>query len=148
VVGPSALQFLVTGAGPTAAYTHWAFVNLPEGRRGPSDDPDGDGEPNLLEFALGLDALQAGSDGSRATTVEEGGVTYPAIAFVRREDLGGVTVEVQVSAHLDFTSSLGWVEVSAESRGDGTEDVVVRSAVPLSQEPRQFFRLAATLPEE
>jgi hypothetical protein len=39
------------------------------------------------------------------------------------------------------------VEVSAEPRGDGTEWVVIRSAVPLSQQPRQFFRLAVTLPE-
>jgi hypothetical protein len=41
---------------------------------------------------------------------------------------------------------LGWIEVSTESRGDGTETVVVRSAAPLMRQPRQFFRLAATLP--
>jgi autotransporter-associated beta strand protein len=147
LVGPTMLQFLVTGAGPTAEYTHWAYLELPEGQRGATDDPDGDGIPNLLEFATGGDPSLAGGDGIQATTVEDGGVVYPAAVYQRRQALGGVTLEVHAAASLAFTTLFETVEVSVEARGDGTETVVVRSAVSLTAQPRQFFRLAATLPE-
>jgi hypothetical protein len=50
LVGPASLQFLITGAGPTAAYTDWAYRTgcppISKGRAGPGQRrPD-----NLLEF--------------------------------------------------------------------------------------------------
>jgi len=146
VVGPTALQFVVTGVGETAAYTDWAYRNLPADQRGAGADPDGDGLTNLAEFLLGLDATAAGGDGLRATTVEAGGQTYPAVAYTRRSDTGGVTVSVRVGRGPDFASLLEGVEASSAPRGDGVDDVVFRSALPLSQQARQFFRLAVTLP--
>src|SRR6185436_6096488 len=146
VVGPTALQFLVTGVGETAAYTDWAYHNLPADQRGAGADPDGDGLTNLAEFLLGLDAAAAGGDGLRATTVDAGGQTYPAVAYTRRSDTGGVTVTVRVGRGPDFASLLEGVEASSAPRGDGVDDVVFRSTVPLSQQARQFFRLAVTLP--
>jgi rhamnogalacturonan endolyase len=146
VVGPTSLQFLVTGVGETAAYTDWAYHNLPPGQRGAADDPDGDGLANLLEFELGLDAAGAGGDLIRATTVEAAGQTYPAVVYRRRVDSGGADVAVRVAGAPDFAALLDSVEVSAAPQGDGTDEVVVRSVVPLSTRPRQFFRLAATLP--
>ena len=146
VVGPTSLQFLVTGVGETAAYTDWAYHNLPPDQRGAADDPDGDGLANLLEFELGLDAAGAGGDGIRATTVEAAGQTYPAVVYTRRMDSGGAVVAVRVAGAPDFAALLDSVEVSAAPQGDGTDEVVVRSVVPLSTRPRQFFRLAATLP--
>jgi autotransporter-associated beta strand protein len=145
LVGPSALQFLITGAGATAEYSHWAYLNLPEGRRGLSDDPDGDGLANLLEFSLGADQRQAGGDGMRVIEIEENGKSYPAIVYTRRQNRGGIGVEVKVSPSLDFAALLGSVEISAEPRGDGIEEVVARSIVPLAEQSRQFFRLGATL---
>ena len=71
-----------------------------------------------------------------------------AIVYVRRQALGGVAVDVLVSPDLEFATDLGSIEVSAVDNGDGTELVTVRSAVPTAQQPRQFFRLAATLPAE
>ena len=60
LVEPTELRFLVTGAGPTAEFTHWAFTEgLPDGQRGAGDDPDFDGITNLLEFVQGLDPLLA-----------------------------------------------------------------------------------------
>ncbi len=155
LVEPTELRFLITGAGPTAEFTHWAFTEgLPEGQRGAGDDPDLDGIPNLLEFVQGLDPLLADGDRVRATTVEVNGERYPAIAFVRRQasGLGGVTTGVLASAspQLSFApaSLLATEEVSSTPRGDGLEDVVVRSIVPVTQEARQFFKLAATMPEQ
>jgi hypothetical protein len=41
----------------TESFLHWiSQQGLPPGRTGPGDDPDGDGIPNLNEFAYGLNA--------------------------------------------------------------------------------------------
>ena len=106
----------------------------------------GTGGRNLHEFVVGTDPLKPTTEGLAATTVDVGGVVYPAVAFTRRQQLGGVTAEVLVSPGLDFATLLETVEVSATPRGDGLDDVVVRSSVPLAAQARQFFRLSATLP--
>jgi autotransporter-associated beta strand protein len=147
LVDPTRLQFLLTGAGATAAYTDWAYLSgLPAEQQGATQDPDNDRLPNLLEFVLARDPRQPSVSGIAATTITVDGEAHPAITFVRREDRGGVTTEVLASPDLAFSSLLATEEFSATSRGDGTEDVVVRSATPLSDRPNQFFRLAATLP--
>jgi autotransporter-associated beta strand protein len=157
LVEPTELRFLVTGAGPTAEFTHWAFMEgLPEGQRGAGDDPDFDGIPNLLEFVQGLDPLLADGDRVTARTVDVNGERYPAVAFVRRQasGLGGVTTSVlasaSTSAQLWFATAslLGTEEVSSTPRSDGLDDVVVRSLTPLAQAPRQFFKLTATIPDQ
>jgi hypothetical protein len=149
LVGPTSLQFLITGAGSSAAYTDWAYrAGLPADQQGAAQDPDNDGLTNLLEFVLDRDPLRTNVSGIVPSTVVAGGESYPAVTFVRRVDLGGVTTEVLASSGLTFSSPLAVEQVSATPLGDGTEEVVVRSAVPLSQTPNQFFRLAATLPAE
>ncbi len=136
LIGGNTLQFLITGAGPSAEFTRWAYLSgLPEGQKGAADDPDGGGLPNLLEFALGLEATRPGGDGLEATTIEVDGEVYPAARFTRRTALGGVRLEVHAAPALDFESRFEVVEVSAEARGDGTDLVLVRSTVPLSQQP-------------
>jgi autotransporter-associated beta strand protein len=128
-------------------FTAWAdSYALPADQRGPLANPSGDGLPNLLKFALGLNPTVNGSDGSATGVVTVGGERYPTLAFQRRRALGDVALEVRVSASLDFSTSLGLTEISATDNGDGTDTVVVRSTVPLSSQPRQFFRLTATQP--
>ncbi|HEY0943680.1 MAG TPA: Ig-like domain-containing protein [Opitutaceae bacterium] len=141
------LRFRITGAGASAHYTHWAYLaGLPGDRRAPEDDPDGDGAPNLLEFVLATDPLAGEAASIAALTVLVEGVEYPAIRFVRRQDIGGVTVAVQASASLEFGALLPTTEVSATPQGDGTDLVVVRSTTPLSNEARQFLRVIAHFP--
>ncbi len=143
VQGTSLVLIVTT---PTAFSTWAAGAGLAPGQRGASADPDGDGVPNLLEFALGLNPTVAGAAGGNTGVVTVAGERYPTITFRRRQALGDVTLEVRVCTALDFSSTLGVVEVSAGDNGDGTDTVVVRSAVPLSQQPRQFFRLVANQP--
>ena len=51
-----------------------------------------------------------------------------------------------MNTDLDFSNTLGAVEISAVDQGDGTELVTVRSAVSYAVQPKQFLRLEATLP--
>ena len=147
IVDATSLRLRITGVGATAEYTHWAHLEgLPPGLDGPEDNPAGDGVPNLLKFVLALDPNTAAPQGIAPTTVQEGDTSYPAIVYIRRQALGGVTVDVLVSPDLGFATLLGAVEVSAVDNGDGTELVTVRSTVSTADQPHQFFRLAATLP--
>jgi autotransporter-associated beta strand protein len=147
IVGPTSLAFLVTGTGPTAAYTDWAYqAGLPADQQGAAQDPDNDGLVNLLEFVLARDPLQTSVAGITATTVVVLGQRFPAITFVQRVDLGGVTIGALTSADLAFASLLGGEQVSSIPIDVGLAQVVIRSLVPLAERPNQFFRLAATLP--
>jgi rhamnogalacturonan endolyase len=149
VVDATSLQFIAVSDGPSAVFDLWAiFEGLPPDQRGPEDNPSGDGIKNLMKFVLVIDPNATEAEGIVPTTVDADGGEYPAIAFTRRQNLGGVVVDVLVSDSLDFEDLFGWVEVSATDQGDGSDLVVVRSTVPLSEEPNQFFRIAATIPIE
>jgi hypothetical protein len=47
---------------------------------------------------------------------------------------------------LDFASPSSAVQVSSTDLGGGFDEVVARSATPLSAAPAQFIRVRATLP--
>jgi hypothetical protein len=148
LVESTSLRLLAASEGPLAEYDLWTFLNgVPEGQRGFGDNPSGDGTSNGLKFYLGLAPNMAVPQGIVPTTVEDGGVVYPGISFDRREELGGVTGFVVVSADLHFTTDLGSQEVSAVSLGNGLERVLVRSLVPLSESQSQYFRIFAAEPE-
>lgn len=109
-------------------------------------DPDGDGVPTLLEFVLG--SAPGATDRAAITTeaVAVNEAVFPTIRYPRRQARGGVAVTVQVADNLQFISPTSALEVSAVARGDGIDDVVARSTVPMSVAPRQFLRVVATLP--
>lgn len=147
VFSADTLTFVATGSGATGPYTTWAFVSgLRADVRGPGFDPDNDGLPNLLEFALALDPIRAGPADLVPTTVTVDGVAYPAVGFLRRKEIGGVTVAVQAATTPAFATALSVVEMLVEARDENTDYVVVRSTTPLSAEPSQFFRVNATYP--
>jgi autotransporter-associated beta strand protein len=109
-------------------------------------DPDGDGTPNLLEFVLGTDPGVASPAKLETGTTLIGQTLYPTVRFIRRQALGGVVAIVQVSENPSFSPALGAVEISATPQGNGTDEVVARSPLTMSQASRQFFRVQATLP--
>lgn len=141
--------FSLTIAAPAlpAAYTAWAnSYALANDERDPLVDPDSDGIANLAEFAFASDPTTSNPQGHTVSILAIGEHNYPVVTFVRRQNLAPVVITVAVSADLNPAADLGSVAVSTTPRGDGTETAIIRSAVPLSTHPRQFFHLKALLP--
>lgn len=146
-VDAHAVSFTPVPSGPSGWYDTWAAQSgLPPEARAPDFDADGDGQPNLLEFALALDPTMVDQPDVMTTTITVGGKVYPSFVYVRRGEIGGVELEVEVSSTPSFDALHPAAEVSATPQDDGTILVVARSTVPLSNQPHQFFRLTATLP--
>ncbi len=137
----------IGGEGPPVTFAAWpALQSLPEDKRGPYDNPTGDGVGNIIKFALGLDpAVPVGSVKTKGE-VEVEGEKYLTVQFTRRIDPGDVILTVLTSSDLTYTDELGSQVVSATDNGDGTETVIVRSDVPIAAKPLQFMRLRAELP--
>ncbi len=102
-------------------------------------DPDGDGLPNLVEFALGLAPTAPNTTGLPALTLEGGEAVF---RFTRPRIATGVTYLVQTSTDL-LTWSPAAVSPSAETSTPDTETLVVRFP---AASPRLFARLAVTQP--
>lgn len=83
-------------------------------------DPDGDGEPNCLEFALGLNPMRP--DRQRAftvlPTVDNQNQRLLKLGFQRRRSPEAARVTPQVSADLRQWEDLGFVRVETDSRGE------------------------------
>lgn len=106
----------------------------------PLADPDGDSLPNLLEYALNLDPLSAGSANLQPTVHISDLNSHLSLTFLRaRPDL---LYEVLASS----TLAPGSWEIIATNPGTVslTEPVTVLDPVPLSESPRRFLRLRVT----
>ncbi len=147
VVGGS-LRFTVTDdAVAVAPFFDWLTARgLPAVRNSATLDPDGDGVPALLEYVLGGVAPLVGR--GQAEVVEFGGERYAAIRYPRRRERGGVGVAVEVSTAVDlsYAAASPGVEVTVMDRGNGFDEVLTRSATPLSSAPVQTLRIRVSLP--
>jgi hypothetical protein len=108
-------------------------------------DPDGDGFPNLLEFALSGSPVSAAS--FPVATVELFALT-PAdhrlrATFRVREGITGITLTPQFSSDLASWSSDSTVISGPVSQGDGTAVSVVQDNLPGGH---RFFRLLVQKP--
>ena len=155
----------VGGISKMMNYADWPLLEkLPADKRGMEDDPDGDGVPNLLEYAFArLPWLHEPPDGlPQLRLTHENGSSFVELEFVRDERLTDVSYEVQ------FTTSLaaaGWTGVA---RGMGGAPLValaghapvivetsaspiasigvlrkvsVRDTVPITASDRRFYRV-------
>lgn len=103
---------------------------------GPTADPDGDGRPNLLEYALGLNPKLAESTGQPQVATDGGNLT---LRYARmRTDISYV---VQTSTDLSSTAS--WTLIGVAQGTPDTNGNVTASA-PLNG-ARRFLRLNVTV---
>jgi hypothetical protein len=118
-------------------FSDWITAQgVPKDQQSPGQDPDRDGRPNLLEFALGSDPLTADPRLPLLMSL----ATEPAtLRFALRLDRPGVTI------HLQTTTDLGggtWTELPTEvlSTEGAMQTRIARNA---SNDATRFFRLVA-----
>ncbi len=116
-------------------YAHWAEGHALEGDAAEwTADPDGDGAPNGLEFALGTSPVDSGSVATARAELAGG---RAAIAFTRATD----TASLRVEASGDLKT---WETIPHTPVEPGVEQVVVDVVdVASSAGGRRFMRLVA-----
>ena len=112
---------------------------------GASADPDGDGIPNWLEFAFGVDPHQANVSMLPTAAIQTtGGNSYLTMSY--RQLIGQTTLDYNVGVSGDL-QTWDWTESDIEQlgppspNGDGTEQVTVRVKTPIDGIPKKFLRL-------
>lgn len=144
-------------------YQEWPQLEmLDPSQRGPADDPDGDGIPNLLEYAFASLPWQAGSASTPALEIVGNTVEF---RFRRDERLTDLTYEVQISESLE---AAGWTTIASGSAGAPlvavgghsreisetaaagvtgigvVREVRVKDSFPADGNPKRFFRVKIT----
>lgn len=154
VIGAGEFNIGSIGFHPVASQNFGLFADWQQGKftveeqqnaaiSGPTADPDGDGVPNLLEYAFEKNPTTP----NRENLPEPGEITlsgekYLTINYTRRAGATDLNFIVEVSGDMkNWTSaSNAAVPVSVTPEGD-IERVVVRDAQPLGQSPQRFLRL-------
>jgi hypothetical protein len=127
---------------PPPTFTSWisaAAQAVPADRRGPLDDPDGDGLPNSLEYALGGNPIATG-DTVRPVLAVTPAADALTLTYRRlRADLD-YRVETSTTLAPDSWSSAGVDQGSAALGGEVTASVPVDAG-----SERRFLRLRVEL---
>jgi hypothetical protein len=134
------------GSDDRVSYAAW-LAGTPEG------DPDHDNLPNLIEYALGGDALSDSSaiipHAAWQTLIVEGiPGTYATLSFRRSNAHEDFSQRVEFSSDLQTWPFAG-IQVSANDLGDGTRHEVWRMptpALPAASGSRIYGRLRITRP--
>ncbi len=143
-----------------AGYSAWSAFSSAQHAdptiSGPAADPDGDGLPNLVEYALGLDPLSPDSGGgSPALALDDAtaGGPWLRFTFLRDTRAADVTARVQSSPDLAAWSDVvidgvNAIQETLETSVGGQphlQRLLVRIRLP-PEAPRRFLRLRVDLP--
>ena len=139
-IGPTALTVTLS---PETAYTAWRRARISSGTANTgfaSDtaDPDGDGRPNLLEYALGSSPTAADTEAALVPTLTPSDPRSLQLTFRRIAD-PALTYTVRAAA----SPSGPWDEVVFTSTGTDNTDgpLTVQDTVALTDQPGRFLRL-------
>ncbi|WFB35162.1 hypothetical protein P3T73_13435 [Kiritimatiellota bacterium B12222] len=99
-------------------YENWPQLQaLDPEERGPEDDPDGDGIPNLIEYAFATLPWEADAEQARLNLNldSNGSEIIPVLSFVRDERLVDITYELQTTT--DLTPPISWHPIATARNG-------------------------------
>ncbi len=134
---PQEITALYNAPATPPSYDAWLATlptPLPPGLRAPTDDADNDGVPNLLEYALGGDPMNAASAPAAALTHH--GTTLSLSYLRARPDLD-YTVETSTTLAPGSWTTTGVVQDTTTPVG-----LQATATVPMGPEaPRRFLRL-------
>lgn len=139
------LTFHVLPLPDRTPYELWQQLHWPDGApddiQGPDADPDGDGIPNVIEYALGLDPLETSVEGvPEFITVLDNDTEYGAVRFNRRKAATDLTYELLVGDHIDGPwNPLTNIHETADH--DEMETIVFRDTQSRAEAPNRFYRL-------
>jgi hypothetical protein len=107
--------------------------------------PAGDGVPNLLKYALGMNAYTPSASGLPVIgSTTTGGKTYLTLSFTDLSALTDITYTVQVSSDLQtwFSGS----QYTVRTDNGSTTTATYRDLTAIQDAPRRFIRLSVTRP--
>jgi hypothetical protein len=162
--GSTPMEILATGTEPwdvdldlrCASYAEWRMRcfrrDASPAQTSPDADPDGDGIPNAMEYALDLSPLRADNAGLPQGLLTVGPVLsadYHGIKFRRRAGTSDLTYFVQTSTNLtNWVGSIAapqTVEIQASPLTDGMEEVTARTTYTITGYSNHFIRLRVAL---
>ncbi len=112
----------------------------------PNGDPDGDGQSNLLEFALGRNPLVLNNDNaSQVSIIEDIGNRYLSIRY-RRNRWAMQYLDIRVERSLDLGAADSWnsgetTTAEVTPLGDAVDEITERSLSPINSHAAEFLRL-------
>lgn len=109
-------------------------------------NPDSDAGVNAVEYALGLDAKSATTNGwPTVSLVTTNSQTYGALTYTRAKAATDVVYEVVAGSSLAAPNWQPLTTVHERVDLGATERVTVRDAVPVSGQPQRFYTLRVRL---
>jgi hypothetical protein len=130
-----------------APYDDWRFAHFTSGElldpaiSGHHADPDGDGSPNLLEFALNTDPRTANSSAFPViTSAADNGTNYLTLTATKNPAATDIQFSAEVSADLNV-----WTNDVTVLQNDLTT-FKARDNIPIPDAVRRFMRLKVTAP--
>jgi fibronectin-binding autotransporter adhesin len=123
-----------------AGFSSWitgTFANgaVPGDKQGPNDDPDNDGIPNLVEYAI------AGQDPTVANAAV-GTLTGNTLSFTKREGTSGLTYAIVESTDLGLTDA--WAEVTGTPPTYINDSTTISYTFTPGTPAKDFLRLEVT----